>query len=581
MTSATDPDHVSTTTSESTREDNREANKPAVSNGLPETPPTLNAEPVVIRRKVEALKQQFLIPQQPPVATTNSPSPPLDDVQPSRGKVKDLIAQIGDSERVLTPPPSPLLEEDLSMIRNSRIISNAITHLTQQNREGGSEGRRSYTPPNVRRRINSPFLDQEGKEEGSKDEQTSQEVSPDVKRREEIARCQSPNKCPVPIPGDEEGKVRHIPEKRSLSLIPMVQKDLSPIPEKLSPSMSPGVIPPGIVPRRSQSPIPMEFGRSRSPVLHVTFPDAEPSTPPLEEGTQGGQRADYQAGTQVVSVPDKGEVAAGVLKVDQNKIDVILRADAASRKEDVTTPPPDAAVVPAIPPRSSSLYSQREGSTAGIEEGEEAAYSGTLPILLDNGKKKTADDDEDDHLVALVFPRKQSRQSTSSYQSSGSSYQSSGRNYQSSSHYQSRSGSLGHGGHYQSRSGSLGHGGQQGKKPSVPQLQKKLSNPASLDDVFINFESGEKKGGIGGLWDTIGRELASRGEVTVQGPGEELVRSPEHLPESRGQYDHLPPLPSPPDHDQGYYRNRSSSDVISHRTSHSRKAKESKVTEVS
>lgn len=704
-----------TTTSEGdAREGSGEANNPPInfSNGLPKTPP------IQVRNtaKVDALKQQFLIPQQLP--TTASPSPPLDDIHTSRGKVKDLIAQMDESERVA--PSSPLLEEDLTMIRNSRTISSAITNLTAQSREGGmAEGMRSYTPPNVRRKVTSPFLDQ-GKEVARDAERGSPPgTSPDTDtkqrgNKQESVRGPSPiigagmspdtkpkglSPIPAEAPSDakqreedsgpipeeeEEGVSGHSPipmgiqpsvkqkpiagnaspdiKQRSQSLIPegmspeTKKRSLSPIPGEMSPGTKqrgPSLIPEGVSPgtrqrglsggeqrslspipgttspgtrQRGLSPIPGETSsgtrqKSLSPIPGATSPgtsqrsrspfptcadmmqrgqsSSSPRVDAFEEEDQGQMRArtpvaeghegttteHQQVGRSlreragVISVQGKEEPTKGVFQIDQRKIDAILKADAIPGREEGVSANSNSATpsqesdIPAIPPRSSSLYSRREASLRK-QEAEEAQYSGALPLVLDSGGGKNSErGTDDDHLVALVFPRKQSR----SQQTSTSSYQQGG-NYQTSSNYHLRSGS------YQAlgnnRTPSSNYQSSTQPFPSKDKPEKKRSNPVSLDDVFLSFEtapSGNKGPGKEFLA-TIAHDLtssSSHGELPVLGQGPPLPPPqdlPKRLLESQKQYDHLPPLDPPPGVGSNYYRTRSSSDVTSHRIRQIRKA---------
>ena len=721
---ATKPGHV---TDAAVGGASSDADRPPISftNGLPNTPPavppSLNSEPSAVQRKakIKALKQQFLVPQQP--ARTLTPSPPLEDIKPSRGKVKDLIAQMGEPERVLTPPPSPLLEEDLSKIRNSKIISNTITHLTQGGGGGVPDEKRSYTPSVIRRRVTSPFLDQV-KDVGKDGGQTSpQDGSPDTKQRGNVGEASpiagemppakprslgsipgeiSPDtmqrsqslvpggmspgtsqRSPVPTPGERQRSLSPVPVERqrswsdlperrsrpgtmlqSPSLIPKerqrswgdiprgerssspipspgtLQRSLSPVPLERQRSLSP--VPGGMRSRspiptvqrnlspapgemRSRSPIPTvqrnlspipgdrSLGRSLSPVPGNRSPDTTQRSPsPIPRGTSphtssrspssprgeffereprsttpvsGGQvgvdpHGKMRERAVVISVRGKEEPTKNVLGVDQEKIDFILNADSMTGREGCVATsaqsamPTKETVAPAIPPRSSSLYSRRASTQAAEkEEEEEAYYSGPLPIVLDSGDKDSGRGSDDDHLVALVFPRKQSRTSTSSYQSTGGRregpYHPAG---------QPRSGGYQPLGNY--RTTPTGQYQATGQAPPLPparkltpKLQKKRSNPVSLDDVFLSFESEPTGNKEGGVWATIGHEAISsttRTELPVQ---QNSVLPPPQ--ESRSQYDHLPPpLEPPPGYGQAYYRNRSTSDVTSHRIKQIRKA---------
>lgn len=115
---------------------------------------------------VNQLKQQFLSPRRPASAPLHRESK-LDDVPHIKGNVKNLIAQMQTTPEVehpcsLTPP---LLDEQMKK-RHSKAIQSKITELNQQlsqEKDSRREKRqsRSYTPPMVRRKIQSPFLVEE------------------------------------------------------------------------------------------------------------------------------------------------------------------------------------------------------------------------------------------------------------------------------------------------------------------------------------------------------------------------------------------------------------------------------------
>ena len=116
---------------------------------------------------VNQLKQQFLSSPQRPVSAPLHRDLKHDNFPLVKGNVKHIIAQMQtttpevDVPRSLTPP----IDEQVKK-RHSIAIQSKILEFSQQ-REEKRERRlsQSYTPPSVRRKIQSPFLRQESKEE--------------------------------------------------------------------------------------------------------------------------------------------------------------------------------------------------------------------------------------------------------------------------------------------------------------------------------------------------------------------------------------------------------------------------------
>ncbi len=119
---------------------------------------TSGHEPATAKASIVERRQLFLRPTQ---TKPHDESPSRDsDVLSRAGKVRSLIAQLQSSRS--SPPPSPP-PPPLSRDRKQRSHSPSVTSLTEQFPgvdELLSEKRRSYTPPPVRRRIQSPFLAQ-------------------------------------------------------------------------------------------------------------------------------------------------------------------------------------------------------------------------------------------------------------------------------------------------------------------------------------------------------------------------------------------------------------------------------------
>ena len=136
---------------------------PGVSSGSKQfpSPPRHRALP-----NVNQIKQQFLSSPQRPVSAPLHRDLKHDKFPLVRGNVKHIIAQMQtttpdvDVPRSLTPP---FVDEQVKK-RHSIAIQSKILEFNQQ-REEKRERRlsQSYTPPSVRRKIQSPFLRQDSK----------------------------------------------------------------------------------------------------------------------------------------------------------------------------------------------------------------------------------------------------------------------------------------------------------------------------------------------------------------------------------------------------------------------------------
>lgn len=112
--------------------------------------------------KVNEIKQRFMLPQKySPIPPT---SPTKEDIPKSRGNVKSMIAQMqASSETELPLVHMPPEDVPTGARRNSKSIQNKIEELTRLRAPGADEGpeqTRSYTPPIVRRKVQSVFFEQ-------------------------------------------------------------------------------------------------------------------------------------------------------------------------------------------------------------------------------------------------------------------------------------------------------------------------------------------------------------------------------------------------------------------------------------
>lgn len=106
--------------------------------------------------KIEDLRKSFLYPKESERTQAAETKPCLEDAASPRVKVQDLIAQIYEGESSTSPEPLPPNQ----VRRGSNSIQTKITELTANvQAEDSEEKRRSYTPPLVRRKIISPFLE--------------------------------------------------------------------------------------------------------------------------------------------------------------------------------------------------------------------------------------------------------------------------------------------------------------------------------------------------------------------------------------------------------------------------------------
>ena len=176
---------VSSNRSEEHSENNPVANGPAVENCLP--PARSPSELTLLRSeaKVKKLKQQFLPAKDstssPPLKLQSRKSPGEGMQKSQRENVKNIIAQISSAtderENLVTPPTSPI-EKDFAAIQQN-IIMDRISYLNQTVDEITDKRHSTYKPSTLRRKIVSPFLNQE--EESYEETRTpsSSSISPE------------------------------------------------------------------------------------------------------------------------------------------------------------------------------------------------------------------------------------------------------------------------------------------------------------------------------------------------------------------------------------------------------------------
>ena len=122
---------------------------------------------------VKELQQQFLLPSVPTKRTSISPE---GELPASSVNVRTLIAQMQTAKPPSqSPPPSPVSTrpgcESMNVIRRrppSPTVHQRISALTQGFEELGDKRQpKTYAPPPVRRRIQSPFLQSKKEKEGN------------------------------------------------------------------------------------------------------------------------------------------------------------------------------------------------------------------------------------------------------------------------------------------------------------------------------------------------------------------------------------------------------------------------------
>lgn len=147
-------------------------------------------EPVTAKVNISERKKQFLGSTQP---QPRESSPIRDSDALSRaGKVRSLIAQLQTSHiSPPTSPPPPPLRTDRKQRSQSPSLLVRHTDLLPGVEELLNERRRSYTPPPVRRRIQSPFL---------VSQDMGKETKAPLEPRESRATRKSPVREPVPLP---------------------------------------------------------------------------------------------------------------------------------------------------------------------------------------------------------------------------------------------------------------------------------------------------------------------------------------------------------------------------------------------
>lgn len=574
-----------------------------VSNGIPiDITPSHESDVVFVKNasKVKSLKQQFLCPQQQQGSTPSpsssgltltSPSSQqvqlsrrqseieIEEIQKSRGNVKTLIAQMSsqdESVRILTPPPPSPLDEDLAKIRNSRVIFNTITQFTQATAmeasagsaggASGSESRhsRSYRPPSVRRKVVSPFLYQNKEEEEGEEATNEESSSPGGLVSSSLSRHDGSGGGVEGMGVEEEGEESEsiLFESAGVKVLASERLDL------LAPALG----------RREMEEEEEEMGKwsgeAEERTLGLFKLDAtelntlmwakneageegvssggKSATPPRYQWPEeeNGEREEkrryptpprpHRLGEEWYTTPPRRHQLEEERDEERQRYTAPPRRHRGNREERRRYPTP-----PHLSPGGAVGFPRH--SERGEHETEVTELSNgapQLPLILDQDKNG-----EDDHLVSIILP-------------------------------------------YRPKSSKKSSDSSSRKERGAP--KKKLSKPLSLNDVFLSFESftaepsSERSG-----WSTTGRDHASSSthvELDVRTNENGLLFPPhlssehplteshqhyDHLPK-RSEYDHLPPLGTPPDYGTGYLRYRSSSDVASHRLRPLTKAKHGK-----
>ena len=124
-----------------------------------------------IKANIKELKQQFLTPS-PSKSQSRSPSPGKDTETLSKsGNVRNLIAQMQTTRQSQTPPPPSISaaepqegDDTPTVVRRQRerspSIYKRITQITHELEEMEKRQSKSYTPPVVIKKIQSPFFSQ-------------------------------------------------------------------------------------------------------------------------------------------------------------------------------------------------------------------------------------------------------------------------------------------------------------------------------------------------------------------------------------------------------------------------------------
>lgn len=502
------------TTGQSTSEDN------ALSNGglTKDEPAGQESELVVLWNggaKVKALKQQFLSPlphqeQQLQPLVIQSRQSELKDIQQAHGNVRSLIAQMSDtSERGNTAsvsPPPSPLEEDLAAIRNSRLISSKISQIVGEN-EAENRHCRSYVAPEVRRKVMSPFLHQDKDDSGDgKGEPKIGSLSPQGKRKSE----EKGEAIKIDSSLEDETR-RHLSEEDMSSPVSKVSGPPSEVASPTSEESSPTAavcIPHRADERENENPLgDIETHHS----IHQQKKQCPPSPINIFRLTKSEMGA-LLSPDNIISSNGEGS--------SNNSLTRHLKEDLSSqsKKQDSRRQPAASEVN-----GDRHVYFQEDVVHNGTSEHshlENHHHHHHRPPPVSRGEEGL----EEEHLVPITLPYIPPDQRKSD------------------------------------------------KSPSQqpPKMQKKVSNPVSLDDVFLSFEATPPNTKSGSSPDRPDQRERARenGVLELLKSGEEFKPgSPDNL-QRNSEYDHLPPLDKPHPPKKGkrrnYHRLRSSSDVSAH-----------------
>ncbi len=470
--------------------------------------------------------------------------------------VKNLIAQMTSSDESdrLTPPPTSPAADDLALIRSSKIVDK-ITHLTHDSAE--TKHSRSYKPSTLRRKIVSPFLNQEEEASPPKREEfrtstvggKEQEVSP---KWEEFQASSSSETGKASLKWEEfptsseTGKGQGAsskweefhtsPERKRLDVSSRKEQekeDLSPNGEKevclqhvrgsLFPgSSSPGPPSPGL-PSPGQSPrSPRSAGSAgSSPTSPISSPRPSPKSSPGREvivdefSSKWGRRSRTKSSSPAFEGNKELDAVRGPSPVS------------GTAKNRTISPDPQLSAIeenklPQYHPRSENLYTVTEGHVEGMS-GDTPQPSLEKYSRSPHQSKHTAEHSLGTDKPGAEYPYIVPDTTTKS--SPASDY------------YE--------GGDDDHLVAIVFPKKKSKKKDSIP--KRKVSNPADLDDVLLTFES------------PVDRNYSySQGK---EGGVDENI----HPLRSR-HYDHLPPLGMEFKPSSSYQRPRSASDAVTHRT---------------
>ena len=579
--------------------------------------------------KVKSLKQQFLSQglSQAPLELLLSRQNDIEDMQKTQStKVKSIVAQMSvpilvpeHEDRDRTSPPISPHEKDLEEVRKYVAIADKITHLHLSVDEKTEKKYSSYKPSTLRRKVVSPFLDQEV---CSEDAASSSSPSPESSKRMKMGEKERDERCEkVELPTDEDASQDGVPlqsnsapcstsrgEKEALESNVMGSKEVgSPLAEKVKMEDLAGILEDielrGNV--SSEDPI-RDCSKKEGEGEGEGEGDEKPEVVAAAAAAEGvlvnglckhhGEVKDLER--QLVSAEQDKPVTPGHMKEEHDmpgatppvppssSIENTQAPNAVVASQSQKTPadsrPPAHSSSPydcksldrALREREKSLdstawtYDRRQSATPLKNKEDEDIYTG--PSYIVEGEK------DEDHLVSIVFKSTSSKKKKREHQySSGSMYTPSGSIYNS------------------------GRGRMASRPdPTPPPLPppRKSSSTVSVDDVFVSFKMSDEESRTTGSRrihrvGSDGKPSSSRIADVLAGVRENGVPSSypqltdidqdrmnasysyDRLSDRKGsEYDHLMPLGHGIEFKSLHgSRPRTSSDVSSHHRMRSRK----------